>query len=329
MPEFRPRCHDTLDVAGVRYQFMPHPLFPGDDEMPYAIESGEALIFQLRSTTDGSLYALKAPKAAWRTPAHAQVADLLAPLAALPGFAAARRVCFTPATHAPLLARHPALTYAALMPWVGGMSWASVVRQRADPNFADLLCCATATAQALSQLEARGMAHSDVAGSNVLLDLAAQRVELVDFERLYAPTLPTPRHTLRGTPGYQHRQARHAGQWRATGDRFAAAVLLTEMLVWGDPLVRAFVPEDAENLFLAAEVGVIGTPLWRAVRQSLASHWPEAWDLFATAWNADTLDDCPEVRVWAHTLQQYMTRAGLTLAGSSGVEYGTRREVGS
>lgn len=312
LPEFHPHRDTRITISGVGYRFLPHPLFPDDEMEVYAIEGGEATVFRVQSEADGTLRALKVPRAGLRSPGIAATAHLLTALKDTAGFALADRLCLAPTSHPFLLKEYPELTYAVLMPWLDLPSWNSI-RHRRDLaiTYADGLFLATATAQALWHLEARHMAHCDLAGSNVAVDLPHQRIELLDLEHVYAPQVALTKHTALGTRGYQHRTLAQHDQWGETGDRFAGAVVLTEMLVWGDPLVRALVPQGAESLFQPAEVQMLETPIWREVRTSLWNHWPDALALFDAAWSSPTLADCPEMSAWATCLLRYATRAGL------------------
>jgi hypothetical protein len=111
---------------------------------------------------------------------------------------------------------------------------------------------ARALALTLALAEANGLAHCDLSGSNVLLPdlhvigqempdlrLAASGhpVELVDLDGMYAPGLDRPGCLASGSPGYAHKTTPR-GEWGPMADRFAAAVLLAEMLAWSDAQVR-------------------------------------------------------------------------------------------
>jgi hypothetical protein len=63
-------------------------------------------------------------------------------------------------------------------------------------------------------------------------------VELLDLEGVYISGIPSPKRLSHGSPGYQHCRLGRQGQWSPYGDRFAGAILLTEMLTWWNPVVR-------------------------------------------------------------------------------------------
>jgi len=346
-----PSAHDSLSLDGATYHFTPHPMLPAATREPYVMEGAEAVVYQARREADGALFALKAPKPAYRTHRAVVVTEALARLAdaaardAAPGFAVARRVCLTRATHPDALARWPALEYAALMPWVAGQSWASLLLDRyaSQAYTADRArTLATALATALWRLEGFGAAHTDLAGDNLILTPDGHGVELLDLEGAYLPDLPRPDRVSVGTAGYQlpvHAQAptgagrrrwrwRQTGAmsddlWRPEGDRFAAAILLVELIVWADPAVRAATPVGAESLFQPGELGqtsragradgasvaVSGaygptrlSNRLAVVRAALDAAHPPLLELFERAWAASDLRDCPGLGEWALAL---------------------------
>jgi serine/threonine protein kinase len=192
--------------------------------------------------------ALKVFRARFRTPALVSQAEKLAAFADLLGLTVCRRTVLTPQRNADLLRREPDLTYAVLMPWIEGPTWVEVMLEKRPLTPQQALDLARAFADILSRMEQNGIAHCDLSGPNVLLPMLAQptadrrpqtayrppsTVELVDVEGLYAPGLPRPEALPSGSSGYAHRTARE-GLWGPTADRFAGAVLLAEMLGWGD-----------------------------------------------------------------------------------------------
>jgi WD40 repeat protein len=165
-------------------------------------------------------------------------------------------------------------------------------------------------------MEEQGLAHCDLSGPNVLLPMLANsplplgegpgvRVELVDVEGLYAPGLPRPEVLPSGSSGYAHRTARE-GLWGPTADRFAGAVLLAEMLGWGDESVRQAC--YGETYFDPAEMpgqGGPNPPRYRTLIAALARHYGQpVADLFERAWTSETLADCPTFGEWLVALPE-------------------------
>jgi hypothetical protein len=93
------------------------------------------------------------------------------------------------------------------------------------------------------------------------------------------------------------------GQWCPEGDRFAGAILLTELLTWWHPEVQMHTPPGADSLFLPEELQDSGTSLFRIVRTVLQQLCPPALELFEQAWTSSDLCDCPTFDQWSTCFQ--------------------------
>jgi hypothetical protein len=297
----------TLEVGSSYFAFQPHPLLPAEMGEVYVIEGGEALIYQVREEATGNLYALKVSKPSNRGPHIARSVEALLPYADLPGLALGRRLCLTQNAFPRLIAAFPDLQYAVVMPWLTGRTWAGFMADRAASagyTPSDALALAAVTAQVLWDLEAHHLAHTDIAGGNVVITPDSWHAELLDIESLYIPHAPTPPYVSRGTPGYQLPHVGKQGNWCAAGDRFAGAILLTEMLAWADPIVRVATPDGADSLFQQSELQWLDVPRWQAARDALWALCPPLLALFDQAWAATTLEECAELGSWALALAQ-------------------------
>lgn len=307
MPSFRPYPGLALEIGAAEYQFLPHPLFPDDADEVAVIEGGEAMVFQIQRADDGTLWALKISKPSFRGEHIVHAVAALQPYSHLPGLALANRVCLTRQNSPSLVARYPDLVYSVLMPWLPGRTWAGMLSDRRSAVAYTPLrgfSIATVTAQALWNIEAHHLAHTDVAGTNVMLSPDCASVELLDVENLYIPGHDIAHRTSYGTPGYQLPGLGPQGNRCLEGDRFAGAMLLTEMLVWADPRVRMATPEGADTLFQPHELQQVGGARWQAVRDALWGLCPPALALFDHAWLARDLAACPEISAWALALVQ-------------------------
>jgi hypothetical protein len=136
----------------------------------------------------------------------------------------------------------------------------------------------------------------------------------VDVEGLYAPGLPRPEALPSGSSGYAHRTARE-GLWGPTADRFAGAVLLAEMLGWGDETVREAC--YGETYFDPAEMPAQGgsnPPRYRTLIAALARHYGQpVADLFERAWTSETLADCPTFGEWLVALPEHPVAQAFSL----------------
>jgi hypothetical protein len=306
---FEPHAGMPLWIGDQRYIFQPHPVLPPELDEPFVIEGGEALVYQLLHETSGALCALKVSKPQYRGEHIVRAAAALAPYASLPGLYLGNRVCLTRSEHDALLASYPDLEFATLMPWIEGRTWAGQMLDRdygATHTVERAVDLARRTAHVLWSLEAHHLAHTDIAGANVILSPRgdATTVELLDVEYLYSSSAPPPVRFSTGTPGYQHPHLGPRGQWDPHGDRFAGAILLTELLVWADPAVRVATPIGAETLFQPSELQRTEYQRFEAVRDALWAICPPALPLFDQAWTAPDLASCPELSAWALALLQ-------------------------
>jgi serine/threonine protein kinase len=303
--QFRPSMGIQLNVGGKFFEFVPHPLFPYDNEAVFVLEGGEALIYQLRDVHTGSLCALKVMKPAYRSAHIARVAEMVTHSAHIPGFYLHNRICLTTSAFPDLVKTYPDLAYAVLMPWLTGKTWSGLMQDRvASANYTWPQACALAVtvAHLLQTLESIHLAHSDIAGGNVFLSSDLQRVQLLDLEGLYIPGVPPPPFCSQGSPGYQHRNLGPKGQWCPEGDRFAGANLLAEMLTWWNPSVRARVADQADTLFQSAELQTDNSPCLIEVRKTLLTMHPNLLSLFDQAWVSSSLAQCPDFASWYSTL---------------------------
>jgi formylglycine-generating enzyme required for sulfatase activity len=317
---FRPNVGDELTLNGATYRIAEHPAAPG---IPYGQEGRAGIVYQLLPadrSADSQPAALKVFRARFRTPALVSQAEKLAAFADLPGLTVCRRTVLTRAQNADLLQQHPDLIYAVLMPWIEGPTWVEVMLEKRPLTPQQALDLARAFAEVLESMEVHGIAHCDLSGPNVLLPMLAGQtadrrpqtayspsstIELVDVEGLYAPGLPRPEVLPSGSAGYAHRTARE-GLWGPTADRFAGAVLLAEMLGWGDESVREAC--YGETYFDPAEMpgqGGPNPPRYRTLTAALARHYGQpVADLFERAWTSETLADCPTFGEWLVALPE-------------------------
>lgn len=292
---FRPDCNDQIAIDGADYCIAEHPSAPG---MPYGQEGRQAVVYQLVAS-DGSLRALKVFKARFRLPTMVLLSERLSALAALEGLQVCQRTVLTSRRHTVLLAQHPDLIYAVLMPWISGSTWMDVLLDQRPLTPAQSLAFAQAFTHVLAGMEERGLAHCDLSSPNLLIRDSGQAhppsVALVDVEQLYGPGLDRPDTLPGGSAGYAHRTA-PAGLWSHQADRFAGAVLLAEMLGWCDPRVRA--AAYGESYFDPDEIHSTGQR-YALLTQALREGWgaPVA-QLFERAWQSADLLDCPTFGEW-------------------------------
>jgi len=303
--EFCPYVGLFIPIGPTFFRFLPHPYFSDDEQEVFVVEGGEALLYKVENLAKKTFYALKVLKPSYRSPRIAEMSQILSAYRDLPGLYLTQRICLTQDQFPELISRFPNLEYALLMPWIEGKTWAGLMLDQAASarySYAVARKLDMAVAHVLWKLEASGLAHTDIAGGNVILSPSLNSIQLLDIEGLYTPKVTPPQQRSYGSPGYQHRALDERGQWRAEGDRFAGAMLLTEMLTWCDPSVRAQTPLGAETLFHPLELQTEETPRVQTIRKSLWAISPTLLELFDQAWISPELAQCADLKAWARCL---------------------------
>ncbi len=308
---FAPAPGEHLLIAGTTYAVDAHPTAPG---MSYGQEGREATVYRL--SCDGHAFALKVFKPRFRGTRLTEADDRLQAFAQIRGMEACRRTVLTEERHLATIERYPDLAGAALMPWIDGPSWMEVIVERRQLSAEACLQLAQALAALLAALETRGAAHCDLSGANVLLPALVAgpsrnghtALALVDVESLFIPPGDRrPAALPAGSPGYGHRAAKD-GLWNATADRFAGAILLSEILGWCDQRVR--LASGAESYF---EPDEMQTANERAaiLSRTLRDRWGDAVaHLFDEAWQSAYVIACPALADWHAAI------GGLSTAGA-------------
>ena len=257
------------------------------------------MVYQLTSE-DRERFALKVFKTRFRVPGMVGVAEQLEPYAKIAGLQVCERIVLTASHHRNLLAKYPELTYAVLMPWVEGSTWLEILLSEEVFSPTRSLTLAKNFAEILVGLEEISLAHCDLSGPNLIIQTGDQP-GLVDLEEMYNPDFTKPESLPAGSPGYAHKTA-PKGLWNTNSDRFAGAILLTEMLCWHDPAVREtawgesyFAPRDMQN----------ENQRLNLLRQTLEINYGKRiLDLFNQVWHSDSLRDCPTFAEWAVALPE-------------------------
>jgi hypothetical protein len=297
LPDFHPVLGTPLLIQSHFYEFVPHSVLP--NEVQHIVRE-RASIYQLRRYPDGSLWALKVSHPGYRDPRVAQHTAWLQQFQHLPGLRTAGRLCLTRATCSDLLNAQPALEWAVLMPWIEGPTWAGFMddaQLSVAYTMQQAQDLALTMAYTLWSLETHHLTHTDIAGDNVIV-ISPTRIEFIDIDGMYEHGAPLPPFPSRGWRGYQHRNLDQRGNCRPDGDRYAGAILLTEMLTWWNPLVRALTEGDSYFERGPQEQPDLLQKRLKAVRATLRQIHPELRQLFLHAWNSNDLANCPDFASW-------------------------------
>jgi hypothetical protein len=192
-----------------------------------------------------------------------------------------------------------------LMPWVKGTAWFTYVDEEVPLSKSNSLKLAKNFARVLVGLEKKGIAHCDISGKNVFFSKNYERVELVDIEEMYAPGLHPPPDNFfpAGTPGYTPDWVRMHGVWEDKADRYAAGIVLAEILAWHSSEVRQLNSSD-DSFFSVEEVGVARSERYQTVKDALSEHSKELVDLFESTWFSQSLEECPTLVEWEENIPE-------------------------
>lgn len=285
---FRPKPNEVIPLLGKKLTFEELPTAPG---ILFSSEGGRAFVYRVHDERRNR-FALKVFKAKFRNSRVIDGASHLQTLTGYPGMLAARREIVRPTE--PVVTKYRDLEYAVLMPWVPGKTWFDCL-QSAETRGAiygvdQARAMSSHFLDVVAGLEKDTIAHTDISAANVMVQ-DRLNTELLDLEEMYLRGAPEPNPKTIGTKGYQHRAARPT--WRPDGDRFAAAVLATEMLLLSEEgLARRATSNgyfsgncaeaEAERRFQDARYYL------RDVSKDFAMH-------FESAWYSDELSRCPTV----------------------------------
>lgn len=295
---FSPEVAQQIIIDGLTYTIAEHPAAPG---MPYGQQGRAATVYQILDR-GGAAFALKVFKPAYRQPALAGQAPKLARFSDVPGLKVCTRTVLSAQRHIGLIKQHTDLLYAVVMPWIQGATWHDIIAQKQPLTPEQSLSLARALARVLTEMEERSIAHCDISAANVLLpglDATSSNgfaVELVDVEQLYASDMQRPNPLIAGTPGYLPQDLTGAALWNVTGDRFAGAVLLAELLGWCDERVRTAAHEGS---YFQQDEMQADSQRYRTLLTVLQEHWgPEIAKRFSSVWKSQSLVECPLFGDW-------------------------------
>lgn len=290
-----PRINTIIDINGEKYSFTEAPNAPG---IIYAEVGRKAKVYRL--INDERAYALKVFKPRYRSELIVENTRRITQYQDVPGLAVAKRIIITPEEYSHIIEENRSFAYAVLMPWIEGKSWFNYITGRIGLQRKESLILARALVNSVNELEKRDLAHCDLSSSNFIFTADYQQVELIDIEDLFGEGLEEPLEKPAGTGGYAPGWIRREGVWEAGADRFAAGILISEILGWQFSDVRA--ASAGETYFPEEEFGK-KTQRYQILADRLGEIHPELTSLFKTLWYAESVEECPRVAEWKGVLE--------------------------
>jgi hypothetical protein len=297
-----------LPLPGGPYRIAAENAFKVADEIAFARQGRKSRVFKVVGP-DGATHALKTFYRGFSLPEYGAVTTALAAFGDLPGLRTCQRRLVSPEEAA--AAGEPGLAYAVLMPWIEGVSWASVVEQRFPLPAPTCLALAAQTAEILARIEAAGLVHADISSTNVVITDtdSGPAIELIDVEDMYHDNFVALPYVPDGSPGYAHPRNRGRGCRNPFGDRFAGAVLAVEMLVWPELAVRQACADI--SVFEPSEL-CRGGEKYVLVRKLLQAQSPAVATLFERVWDSPGPSGCPRLSEWAAAINTVSLPDGTT-----------------
>ena len=178
--------------------------------------------------------------------------------------------------------------YAVLMPWIEGLTWYEFLVHKDNAELLSLIEPVIHNIlDSFVDLEKHSLVHTDLAADNVVIDTKSGQISLIDLDFLHGPELPEPKYKPGGHPGYRHKTSLTEGNWHSYGDRFAGAVLLTEMLCWSEPSFRQVHDIKLESFFEQGELQGSNPKYELACKILDQRYGSSVRALFSQAWHSE------------------------------------------
>lgn len=293
-----PNVGETITINGKKFEFTQTPGV--SEKIIYAELGKKAKIYRVKQ--GNKIYALKAFKKKFRQSRTIVNSNKIKNYQNLAGLAVAEREIITPEKFPDLVSQYEAFSYAILMPWIEGKSWASYVIGRVAITKAESIKLAKALIKTLHELEKQDLAHCDLSGGNFMLSADFTSVELLDIEELYSQDFEEPKPLPRGTSGYAPPWVVEKGFWDSTADRFAAGILICEILGWQFEDIRKAASEG-DAYFAGSEIGK-KTERYQLILHKLEQLEPSLPNLLQKLWQSKNPQECPSISDWKEALEQ-------------------------
>lgn len=305
--EFTPQPQTVLTIRGKHYAFVSQTR--ATDEVFMEKSGGRAGIYKLHCQETNTIHALKVFKrGVIDAYDQANFEFFQALLPTMSHFAWVKQRLFINTTDdAKLIADYPDLKNAIVMPWINLMKLDQIREEiisgkikttpKKSRHFAQLL------AYSLAELERQGVAHGDIASTNILFDWDNDELYIIDIEDMYHASLTKPKNIEKGggTPGYRFDKS--FTSWSPYADRFAGAIMICEIL----SLVSAECNEYSgeEHYFKQDEIDERfneDSDRYQALYNEIDDQNSKWSQLLDQAWNETHLSKLPTLGEWENAL---------------------------
>ena len=308
---FEPEPGTSIKLGAENIQFIAlEPRGPAS-VFVYAESGKEGIVYKVSNGRE--FYALKVFYPRYSDRRLLETTEKLSRFKELEGFRVAERKVINKETHPQVVEKHPDLNFAVLMPWIEGTVWGNLMIETDTSlqreNYFQIV---QALARVVCNLESQGLAHCDLSNNNFLIAPDFSSIQLVDIENMYAPGMPRPIPDISyGTRGYRTPWIAQHGLWGPDSDRFAFAILCSEICTWHNQEIRENKAENS-SFFAEDETGEICERYALMIKQ-LDDLDPRLVTLFEQAWFAQDSSQCPTVSQWMDVIQNMDVQPGITV----------------
>lgn len=288
-----------LYVDGKRLKVVDNPFWAN---MPFVQEGRKSWIYQLSDELNIKKFALKVFKPMYLDASIANNFNQIKKYKSISGFTICDRYLITKQNEKKLVENFPELNNAILMPWIENHLWSTYLGQKMVLSRETCNLFAEQLTNTLVVLETNGHAHCDLASENIAVNSAKKAIEMLDIEDMYGKDFTKPKFIPMGGEGYQHR-AGLQGTWNQFGDRFAGAILLSELLTWHFKEIRE--AAYGESFFSSKDMQDIKSPRYQLVIDKLGSLNSLLAELMERAWYSNDFEECPKLTEWHNAFKLY------------------------
>jgi serine/threonine protein kinase len=298
---FEPYPEQEIQINGETIRFLPLEKTGARSAYVYAQSGKEGTVYKVRKGSAD--YALKVFYPAYQDKRLLENTQKISKYKHLQGFKVADRTVLNKKSFPNLVIQYPELDYAVLMPWIDGVLWTNLTTSSNVLDSKKYFRIARLFINLIGDLEKQGVAHCDLSNNNFIVDPKLDNVELIDVEDMYAPDMPRPVPDISyGTMGYRTKWIAENGLWGPASDRFAGAILCSEIITWHNKEIRDHIidvdGDYRDSYFDEGDMGSKNNERYQIMRSCLSRLNEDFTSLFDKAWFSKNVDECPPISEW-------------------------------